>query len=358
VGRTIDTVVLGYGLAGRIFHAPFVSAVPGLRLAGILQRTGDEAAREWPGTCIYRSMKDVLSDATVRLIVVATPNATHFSLARQALESGKHVVVDKPFAATSAEARELVDLAAAKGLVLVPFHNRRWDGDFLTVQKLLEEGSLGRVVSCSLVWDRFRPLPRAGSWKEAAGEANGLLMDLGPHLVDQALALFGAPQRLTASVRKERESTEIEDAFDLTLHYARLTVYCRSSMVAADPSPRFLLHGTEGSFRKDGVDPQEPMLVGGAKVPLLGSGDDWMREPESAWGTLTRASGPAPLIRAALPTERGDYRRFYAGVRDAIWDGAASSLPRAEDGYRVIRILEMARQSSRQGMTIPFPEEA
>ncbi|MCU1320222.1 MAG: oxidoreductase domain protein [Edaphobacter sp.] len=350
----INTAVIGFGLAGRVFHAPFVSAVPGLRLDSIVQRRGDEAAKAYPEARILRSFEEVLKDATIQLVVVGTPNETHFSLARQALLAGKHVVIDKPFAATSAEAKELGSIAAERGLVLAPFHNRRWDGDFLTVRKLIEEEALGRLVTFESHFDRFRPLPRENTWKEAGDLANGMLFDLGPHLVDQVLALFGTPQGITASVRKDRDQTAIEDAFDITLEYPRLRAHCRASMLACDAAPRFLLHGTKGSFKKYGLDPQEPALVGGAKVPRLGEGD-WLAEDEAAWGTLTVAPVPAEpgtLVKTPVKTAFGDYRGYYANVRDAI-NGVGKLAVTPEDGYRVIRLLEMARESSAEGCTLP-----
>jgi scyllo-inositol 2-dehydrogenase (NADP+) len=354
----IGVAVVGFGLGGRVFHAPFVSAVPGLKLEAIVQRKGDEAAKAYPATRILRSADEAMNDPAIQLIVVSTPNETHFALAKQVLEAGKHVVIDKPFAATSAQAKELVELATAKGLLLVPFHNRRWDGDFLTVKKLLGEGSIGRLATFESHFDRFRPMPRENTWKEAGDDANGMLLDLGPHLVDQALALFGTPDAITASVRRDRDETAIEDAFDITLHYSvnghDLLAHCRASMLACDAAPRFLLHGTRGSFKKYGLDPQEPALVGGAKVPPMGSGDAWLGEDAAAWGTLTVAPVPADpgtLVKREVHTERGDYRGFYANVRDAI-NGVAEQAVTAEDGYRVIRLLEMARESSAAGRTL------
>jgi scyllo-inositol 2-dehydrogenase (NADP+) len=357
--REIGVGVIGFGLGGRVFHAPFVSAVRGLRLAAILQRKGDEAARAWPATKIVRSLDELLADMSIELVVVSTPNQTHFALARQALEAGKHVVIDKPFAATSEEALELGRLAKSKGLLVVPFHNRRWDGDFLTVKKLLAEQAVGRLVTFESHFDRFRPIPRENTWKEAGNPANGMLFDLGPHLVDQALALFGAPSAITASVRSDRDQTAIEDAFDITLHYPAangkgLLAHCRTSYLACDNAPRFLLHGTHGSFRKHGLDPQEPALVGGAKVPTQGSQQVWLQEDKSAWGTLTVApnpADPATLITRQVKTEPGDYRGFYANVRDAIL-GTAPLAVAPEDGFRVIRLLELARQSSAQARTL------
>jgi scyllo-inositol 2-dehydrogenase (NADP+) len=352
--QAINTAVIGFGLAGQVFHAPFVSAVPGLKLEAIVQRKGDEAANAYPNTRILRSVEEAFSDPTIQLIVVGTPNATHYALAKQALLAGKHVVIDKPFAATSAEAKELGELAAARNLILAPFHNRRWDGDFLTVRKLLKEQAVGRLVTYESHFDRFRPLPREATWKESGNAANGMLFDLGPHLVDQALALFGVPETITASVRKDRDETAIEDAFDITLDYPGLRAHCRATMLACLNAPRFLLHGTKGSFRKYGLDPQEPALVAGAKVPPMGEGN-WLAENDSAWGTLTVAPDPADpttLVSTPIQTEFGDYRSYYANVRDAI-NGTAPLAVTPEDGYRVIRLLELARQSSAEGRTLP-----
>jgi predicted dehydrogenase len=280
-------------------------------------------------------------------------------MAKLCLEAGKHVVIDKPFAATSEEALGLGQLAKRKSLLVIPFHNRRWDGDFQTVRKLLQQEAVGRLVTFESHFDRFRPIPRENTWKEAENPANGMLFDLGPHLVDQVLALFGAPAAITASVRADRDQTAIEDAFDITLSYQGkngkgLLAHCRTSYLACDNAPRFLLHGTHGSFRKHGLDPQEPALVGGAKVPTQGSQQVWLQEDESAWGTLTVAPNPADpgtLITRQVKTELGDYRGFYANVRDAIL-GAAPLAVTPEDGYRVIRLLELARESSAQGCTL------
>ena len=354
----IGVAVVGFGLGGRVFHAPFVSAVPGLKLEAIVQRKGDEAGKAYPEARILRSVGEALEDAAVQLVVVSTPNETHFPLAKQALEAGKHVVIDKPFAASSAEARELVELARRKGLKVVPFHNRRWDGDFQTVRRVLRDGSVGRLVTFESHFDRFRPTPRENTWKEAGDDANGMLFDLGPHLVDQCLALFGVPETITASVRKDRDETAIEDAFDITLGYRlhgrTLLAHCRTSYLACDAAPRFLLHGTKGSFKKYGLDPQEPALVHGAKVPEMGSGDGWLEEEKAAWGVLTVApnvADPGTLVKHEAKTERGDYRGFYANVRDAI-NGDAEQAVTAEDGWRVVRLLEMARESSREGRTL------
>ncbi len=322
----IKVAVIGFGLAGRVFHAPFVSAVPGLQLTSIVQRKGDEAAKAYPEVAILRSFEAALaSDA--ELIVIGTPNETHYALAKQALEAGKHVVVDKPFAATSEQARTLVELAAARKLVLAPFQNRRWDGDFLTVRDVLEHEELGRLVTFESHFDRFRPLPRPNTWKESGSACNGLLFDLAPHLLDQALALFGAPEAITASVRKDRDTSDIEDAFDIVLHYPGLLAICRSTHAGlATPRRASCCTAPRGSFKKYGLDPQEPALVAGGHVPRLNEAPDaepdhWLTEQESHWGLLTVAPDPAEpgiLVTRKIETRPGDYRRFYANVRDAI----------------------------------------
>jgi scyllo-inositol 2-dehydrogenase (NADP+) len=358
--REIGVGVVGYGLGGRVFHAPFVSAVPGLKLVSIMQRSGDTAAKAYPTVKIERSIEAVLADKAIELVVISTPNETHFSLARQALEAGKHVVIDKPFAASSEQALELGQIAKSKGVLAIPFHNRRWDGDFLTVKKLLQDGAVGRLVTFETNMDRFRPMPRKHKWKESQNPANGMLFDLGPHLVDQILALFGAPEAITASVRTDREGTAIEDAFDITLHYKgadgkAMRALCTASYLACVSSPRFVLHGTGGSFLKYGLDPQEATLEAGAKLPPMGSQEPWLKEDASHWGTLTVAPDPAAptiLVTTQVETALSDYRNYYASVRDAILGIAPPPLT-AEDGYRVIKLLEMARESSAKGCTLP-----
>jgi predicted dehydrogenase len=354
----IRTAVLGFGLAGKVFHCPFVSAVPGLELAAILQRTGGTAAEAYPSARIARSIEEILDDTSIELVVVGTPNDTHVEFAAAALRAGKHVVVDKPVAPTSAEVTTLIKLANQQGKLLAPFHNRRYDNDFLTVRKLVLEGTLGRIVTVDSNYDRFRPLQRAHSWKEAAGPGIGNLFDLGPHLIDQAVALFGTPTHVSASVRLERDTTDIDDAADVTLHYevdGRPLLYrCHETMLAADPAPRFRVHGTLGSYTKAGLDPQERALLDGAKPPPLGSPQPWLPEPESAWGTLTlaaRLTEPVALTRQPFPSVTGDYRNFYANVRDAIRGDAPLAIP-AEDAFKTIRLLELALQSSHEQLVM------
>lgn len=339
--------LIGFGVAARVFHAPVIEAVEGLKLAAIVQRRGEDAAQLYPNARVFRDAASLFASSCTRLVVIATPNHTHYELARQALESGHDVVVDKPFTLTSAEALELEKVAALHGRLLSVFHNRRFDGDFLTVRRLLDGGALGRVVRFESRFDRYRPERRPKAWRESEGPGSGLLMDLGPHLIDQAQVLFGAPQAVTADVRVERDTAVVDDAFDLALHYPRMRVFLGASMLACAPGPRFLIHGTRGSFVKHGLDPQEAALRSG----LRPGREDWGKEPESAWGVLAAASENGAVERRSVPTEAGDYRRFYENVRDAI-AGHTGLAVAPRDGYRVMRILELAFESSRERRTV------
>jgi len=362
---TIRTAVIGYGLAGRVFHCPFVHAVPGLELSAIVVANPERAAAAkagYPDAKILATPDEALNDPTIDLIVIATPNDTHFALTQAALNANKHVVVDKPLTTSAAEARTLIDLAASKNKVLAPYHNRRYDTDFLTIHKLITDNTLGRIIQVIAHFDRYRPIVRPNTWKES-GFTNGLLYDLGPHLVDQALALFGPPARITAIDRTIRDVTDIDDFVSLILEYdapiengeTRTFYYeCHATMLAADPAPRFRVHGTLGTYTKQGLDPQEQALIKGARPPQMGSQDPWLPEPESAWGTLTLATKltePVEFSAKPFPSVTGDYRLYYANVRDAINGTAPLAIP-SEDAYRVIRLLDLARESSTQRRTL------
>jgi scyllo-inositol 2-dehydrogenase (NADP+) len=333
--------LIGFGLGGRVFHAPLLASVEGLELAAVLERTGNKAAERYPGITTYRALEELLADASIALIVVTTPNATHFELARRALEAAKHVVVDKPVAVTPAEIAELMKLAVAQDRLFVPFHNRRWDGDFLTVKKLLREETVGRLVEFESRMDRWRPtLPTERIWKNQVAAGGGLLLDLGTHLVDQALTLFGKPEAVSAEVRRERTGAEANDSFTVRLRYAGFTAAVGANSLTLPAGQRFRLRGTEGNYWKFGVDPQEAAL---AKVTRIDSAA-WGHEPAAAWGTLHVDIDGGTVSRPAEPVT-GDYRLFYAGVRDAILGKGAAPVA-AVDAWRVARVLEWAAESS------------
>jgi scyllo-inositol 2-dehydrogenase (NADP+) len=329
--------------------------VEGLELAAIVQRSGSEAAAAFPHARILTSVEDLLQDSSIRLVVVATPNASHLPIARQCLLADRDVVIDKPFALSSVEAAELIHLARARGRLLSVYQNRRWDGDFLTVRKLLENDRLGRLVMFESHYDRFRQLPRLHAWREDGGPGGGVLWDLGAHLVDQALVLFGVPASVWASVRMEREGARSDDAFDLCLHYpvshtqampSGLNVWLRATCLARDPGPRFTLNGTQGTFRKFGIDCQEAHLLAGDVF----SSNPWGVEGPEQWGTLTVDEGGEP-VNTRVPTEAGDYRGYYINIRDAIHGNAAVEVTPLQ-AWRTTRVLEMALESSRTGSAI------
>lgn len=345
--RTIRAGVIGFGLGGKIFHAPFLRAIDGLELAAILQRHGDDAAQSYPDVPIVRTVEELLAQPELSLVVITTPPSTHFELAVQCLEAGKHVVIDKPFVPSSEQARRLIELAHARKLVLSAYQNRRWDGDFLTLQKLIADGELGRIVSLESRFERYHPGLRPKTWQEKNLPGNGLLHDLAAHLADQSLVLFGTPEAVTADVRYIRDQTAVNDAFAIHLHYPRLLVSLYASLLACAPGPRYVAHGTNGSYVKYGLDPQEPVLKSGA---VLG-GPHWGEEPESAWGKLTTMQDGVAAERT-VPTLPGDYRRYYENVRDAILERAPLAVP-GEQGWRVIRLLELAIESSERRQTLP-----
>ncbi len=244
----INVGVVGFGLAGTVFHAPFVSAVEGLELKAIVRRSG-ERDPGYPNVDFVRTVDELLA-RPVDLVVVATPNATHYAIAKQCLEAGRHVVIDKPFTPTLREAEELVELAARKKKLLIVFQNRRWDGDFLTLRQLIEQAELGRIVTFETHFDRFRPELRVNNWKEDEAPGTGLLFDLAPHLIDHALVLFGTPEAIYADLRIDREGSRVVDAFDITMFYPRMRALLRATTMSAEVGPRFAVHGTKGSFVK------------------------------------------------------------------------------------------------------------
>jgi predicted dehydrogenase len=344
--RKIRAGVIGFGLGGKIFHAAVLAAVDGVELGGIVQRKGDEAAKAHPGVPIYRSVEAMLEDKSLELVAVATPNDSHIPLTKQLLSAGRNVVVDKPFALASAEVAEVIQLARKQKLLLSAYQNRRWDGDFLTVKKLLASGEIGNLVSFESCYDRWRPQPRLNVWRENGGPGGGILYDLGSHLVDQALSIFGLPSHITAHIRIERPLAVVDDCFEILLQYQDHTATLRGRNLAAIQRPRFLLHGTRGAFLKWGLDPQEDALKSGAKFSDKGFGE----EPASAWGTLT-TDADGNIVTRPVQTLAGDYRGYYANVRDAILGVEPLAVP-AEDAWRTIRLLELARESSQQGRTI------
>jgi len=331
--------VIGYGLGGAAFHAPFIAATPGLQLSAIVTRDAERqrmAARAYPGARIIDDVSQ-LWDASfgLDLVAISTPNRTHVPLAMSAIAAGMHVVVDKPIAPSSNEARSVADAAQRRGVHVIPFQNRRWDGDFLTLRRLVSDGAVGTPLRFESRFERWRPVP-TGGWRErgAPDEAGGLLFDLGSHLIDQALVLFGPVRDVYAHRDRRRQGVEADDdTFVALTHASGVRSHLYMSAVAAQAAPRFRLLGHLGAFTKWGLDVQEDALRAGARP----GGPDWGREPEERWGTLG-IDGRTQRV----PTERGDYGAFYAGVVQAIRGDGRAPVDVA-DAIAMLEVIEAAQ---------------
>jgi predicted dehydrogenase len=340
--------LIGYGMAGRTFHAPVIQSVPNLRLKKVVERHTNEARKRYPWVEVVPDATALLQDEEIDLVVIATPNISHFDLARQSLQADKHVVVEKPFTTTSGQAQELIDVARQQNRVISVNHNRRWDGDFQTVKKLLDGRLLGRLVEYESHYNRFRNYPRPNAWREEEGAGGGILFDLGSHLIDQAQVLFGVPRMITSDIRVQREFAKTNDSFELLLHYEDLKVTLKAGMLVREQSPRFILHGTEGSFVKYGFDPQEEALKRGH----MPSEANWGNEPREQWGTLITQVGGVEL-EGQVKTIAGCYQSFYQNIVDVI-SGRAELAVKPEEARSTIRIIELAIESSEQKRTTRF----
>lgn len=342
----IGTALIGFGLAGEVFHAPLIRATRGLALHAVVSSRAEPLAAV--GLRRAGRVEEVLADPAIGLVVVASPNATHYELARAALAAGKHVVVDKPLALTAAEAEALIMLAEDQARVLTVFHNRRWDADFLTVKALCDAGRLGEVVLFEAVWDRHRPKVNP-HWKEIAEEGGGLLNDLSPHLIDQALLLFGPPEAVTADIASQRVGSEVDDYFDLRLDYGTRRIRLAASNLVTAPRPRFQLFGTQGSYVKHGLDPQQRHLGDGLVPGTLGYGV----EPERQFGIFTGTDGTAERV----PSKTGCWGRFYESLADTLSEGGPPPVdPR--DARTGIALIQLARRSAREGRRLAFSPAA
>jgi predicted dehydrogenase len=334
-------------MAGQVFHAPLIHANTNLRLTHILERRGEEARRKYPQAKIVRDLDSLLGEGSVDLIVVATPNTSHLDIAAQSLKAGKHVVVDKPFTITSGDADQLIELSQKVGRVLSVFQNRRWDGEFLTVRQILDKKLLGRLVEFHSRFDRFRPGVRPNAWREQSGPGSGVLFDLGSHLIDQVVVLFGQPTGIYADLRMQRDGAVAVDNFEVQLGYPNLKVTLHAGSLVCEPSPRFLLYGTEGSYQTFGLDPQEEALKQG-RIP---GGPGWGEEPESVWGTVARCNGNT--TREKYRTLAGDYPGYYTNVYRAI-TGQEELAVKPEESRNVIRLIELAEQSAQAGRIVSW----
>lgn len=356
----LQVALIGYGGAGRIFHAPLIAGVPGLHLACIVTRQADAVQRDRPAVRCVASASAALADPAIDLVVLATPNASHFELAQAALLAGKHVVVDKPCTVTLSETEALLDLARQQDRVLTVFQNRRFDSDFLALQQVIESGQLGRVVQVDSHFDRYRPtVPER--WREQNLPGSGLWFDLGPHLLDQALVLFGRPDALLLEQAKVRDGARVNDWFHAVLRYdtrhGGLRVILHASTLVAEPGPRWAVHGTQGSFTKYGLDVQEDALKAGQR-PQWESLHDWGQDPQP--GQLLRmenmAGVAAPVsVRMAASQPSGNYLAYYAQLRDHLWGLAPQPGVTPAQVHAVMQLLELGAQSAASGRFVAVP---
>ncbi|MEJ2635498.1 MAG: oxidoreductase [Calditrichia bacterium] len=346
--KAVNVGLVGFGLSGRVFHAPFINANAGLNLCKVVERHSAKSREIYPQVEVVKDISELLEDEKIDLVVVTTPNRLHYEMAEQALKTGKHVVLEKPFTLTSREGKDLIELARREKRILTVYQNRRWDGDYLTVRKIIKNKWVGDPVEYEAHFDRFKDHVKPDAWKESAEPGAGILYDLGPHLIDQALQLFGRPKTVTADIRIQRSASKADDYFEIVLEYGYLKATLKAGMLVRENGPHFILHGTRGSFIKYGMDPQEAALR--KDIPV--QNENWGAESEEMWGILnTRIDGLH--LRGKIETLPGSYQSFYQNLAEAIAEGEEAAV-KPEEALDVIRVIELARQSSTEQRAVLF----
>lgn len=338
--QKIRTALLSYGMSGKVFHAPFLELHPGFELTGAWERSKKLIQEDFPLVKSYPSFEALLEDET-DMVIVNTPIHTHFEYAKKALLANKHVLVEKAFTTTVAEAEELHDIAQDKKRKLAVFQNRRWDSDFKTVKDIFDKDLLGDIVEAEIHFDRYNPILSSKTHKEILSPGAGILKDLGPHIIDQALCLFGFPEALFADIRTTRENSQVDDWFDITLFYPDCRVRLKAGFFVREPLPSYILHGTKGSFLKSRGDIQEDELKLGKK-PMV---TDWGIEPLYKSGVLhTEIEGTT--VRENVPTLPGNYYGFFDGLYQSIRKNLPEPVT-SQDGIAVMRIIESSIESNK-----------
>jgi predicted dehydrogenase len=344
--QTINTALLSFGMSGRVFHAPFINLHKGFHLEGAWERSKQLIQAAYPQTKSYPTLEAVLADDSLDLIVVNTPTYTHYEYATKALQAGKHVVVEKAFTTTVEEAEALKVLAEKQDRQIAVYQNRRWDSDFSTVKQVIDSKVLGDINEAEIHFDRYNTQLSPKQHKEVPNPGAGILKDLGPHAIDQALYMFGMPQALFADLRITRPESVVDDSFDILLYYTTLRVRLKAGYLVKEPLPAYVVHGTKGSFLKPRGDVQEAMLLKGA-VPDI---PDWGTEPVEAEG-LIYYNNAGNTIREKMPALQGNYAHFYAGVYDALTQNKTMPVT-ADDGINVMKIIEAAIRSDEERRVI------
>ena len=337
----ISTALLSYGMSGLVFHGPLLKVHPGFSLSTIVQRKSSIAPALFPKAKIVQQVDEVIQDPSIELVVVNTPNETHYEFSRKALEAGKHIIVEKPFTVTAKEADDLIALAKSKKKVLTVFQSRRWDGDFLTVKKVIEGKLVGKLVEFEAHYDRFRNYIEPNTWKEERASGTGILYNLGSHMLDQILVLFGMPVEVDARVGIQRPGGRVDDFYDIRLQYNDFHAIIKSSYLVREQGPRYILHGTEGSFTKYGTDLQEQSLKDG-DVP---GSPGWAVERKEFWGKLNTNLGGVHM-EGNIETIPGNYLGFYKNVYEAIRENKPLEV-KPEEARDVIKLIEACYESNR-----------
>jgi scyllo-inositol 2-dehydrogenase (NADP+) len=346
--KKIRTGIASFGMSGKIFHAPFLQAHPGYELAAIVERHKNDSRELYPDTILYRSVEDMLADDSLELIIVNTPVQLHVEHTRAALLAGKHVVTEKPFTVTPEEARDLDNLAKEKGLLLSVYQNRRYDCDYRAVKKVIGENLLGKVVEAEIRYDRYRPEASGKQHKEGDLPGSGTLHDLGAHLADQALQLFGRPEKVFADLRTLRSGVKANDYFEILLYYPELRVRLKSTMLARETYPAYIIHGTEGSFFQQRSDVQEELLAAGQKPSL----EDWAPAPSQPDGLLHTRIGNE-VVRKETTSSPGNYMGYYQDLYKTLRENAPNAVPAAE-AVQTMELLAAAERSATEGKVIEF----
>ncbi len=344
--QPINTAICSFGMSGWVFHAPFINSHPGFRFYAVWERSKNLAQEKYPDVKVYRTLEEMLADESVELVVVNTPNATHYDYTKQALLAGKHVICEKPFTVTVAQAEELIQTAATQNKQLSVFQNRRYDSDYRTIKKVLDEKLLGDIVEAEFHFDRYKEELSPKLHKEIPTPGTGSLYDLGSHLIDQALQLFGMPQAVFADIDAMRPVSQVDDYFEILFYYTSSRVRIKASYQVREALPGYVIHGSKGSFIKPKTDMQEAQLQSG----MLPTADGYGTEPASEKGLLhTEVNGK--VIKEYIPSLKGNYTDYYEGVYQAIRNNQPVPVT-AEDGMKVIKIIEAAFQSSKERRVI------
>jgi predicted dehydrogenase len=345
-GSIIKTGICSFGMSGKLFHAPFIHAHPGFELSAIVERTKNESRKKYPASKLYRSLDEMIADESLDLIIVNTPTYTHYEYARQALEAGKQVVVEKPFMMTVKQAEEIAELAEKKKVLLSVYQNRRYDGDYLAVKNVLQQNLVGELREVEIRYDRYRPVYGGKPHKEGDLPGAGILYDLSPHLVDQALQFFGWPKALFADVWKMRHDVVAPDYFEILLYYENFRVRLKATCIARETNWAYTLHGMRGSFLQQRSDLQEQQLQNNV-VPSLTS---WCPPPAEPDGILHTTINEQE-VRKQTTSSPGNYMGYFDDLYKALTGQAKNPVP-VEDGIKTIRIIEAALKSSTEGQIV------